>query len=371
MLNGDRLLETFLEYVQIDSETLNEKNMSQRVASDLRTLGLEVWTDDAGASFGSNGVNVYARMAGDSPSSPMLFSAHVDTVKPGNGIVPIVRDGIISSEGDTILAADDKSAVAAVVEALRTVRENNLAHRTVEVIFSIAEEGGLHGIKNADLSALTAKKSVVLDAGGDVGHIITSAPGQMSFEAHITGKAAHAGACPEEGISAIQAAAAGIASMKLLRVDHETTANIAVFKSEYPTNIVPDDAHIMGEARSHDPQKLSLQTEHMKKCLEDACDKYGAKLTCKIDTVYRSYRFDDDDPIVTEVRDACERIGIEPKIASTGGGSDANVMNYRGIKSIVLSTGMDAIHTKSERITVKNLTDTARLCIALMTGGRA
>ncbi|MDR1472749.1 MAG: M20/M25/M40 family metallo-hydrolase [Synergistaceae bacterium] len=371
MIDSDRMLETFLEYVRIDSETLNEKNMSRRVAADLEGLGLEVWTDDAGAKFGSNGSNVYARMTGNSPLGPLLFSAHVDTVKPGNGIRPVVEGGAVTSGTDTVLGADDKSGVAAVVEALRTIKDKNRAHRTVEVMFSIAEEGGLRGAKNADMSGLTAKKSVVLDAGGDVGHIITSAPGQINFEAWVKGRAAHAGACPEEGVSALQAAAEGIASMNLLRVDHETTANIAVFKSEHPTNIVPDDAHIVGEARSHDARKLSLQMEHMKRCLEDACLKHGARLECKVETVYASYKFDDDDPLVAEVRDACARIGIEPAIHSTGGGSDANVMNRNGIKAIVLSTGMEAIHTKSERITLKNLTDTARLCLALMTGGPA
>jgi tripeptide aminopeptidase len=301
----------------------------------------------------------------------MLFSAHVDTVKPGNGIKPIVKGEVISSGTETILGADDKSAAAAIIEALRTIKERDLAHRTVEVMFSIAEEGGLRGVKNADMSGLTAKQCVVLDAGGDVGHIITSAPGQIHFDALVTGRAAHAGACPEEGVSALQAAAAGIAAMKLLRVDHETTANISVFKSEHPTNIVPDDAHIAGEARSHSAQKLALQTEHMRQSLQDACDRYGAHLTCHVETVYESYKFTDGDPLVAEAKDACARIGIEPIIQSTGGGSDANVMNQNGIKAIVLSTGMDAIHTKSERITKKNLIDTARLCVALMTGGAA
>lgn len=366
MINQERLLKTFLEYVQIDSETGNEKNMGERLIKDLEALGCKVWKDNAGEKIESNGFNVYAKLDGDDSMEPLLFSAHMDTVKPGNGVKPVVADGIIKSSGDTILGGDDKSGVVGIIEALSVVREKSMKHRPVEVLFSVSEEGGMRGAKNADYTQFASREAVVLDSGGNVGAVMTAAPGQIKFNATVTGKSAHAGVAPETGINAIQAAAAGIAAMKLLRIDEETTANIATFKSEYATNIVPEKAVIYGEVRSRSVEKLNAQADHMKTCMEEACKKYGATLELDLETAYLSYTIAAEDPLVKKVEDACGKIGVSMKIGASGGGSDANIMNHNGLKAVVLGTGMDKVHTTAEQITVQNLNDTAHLCLALM-----
>ena len=234
-------------------------------------------------------------------------------------------------------------------------------------MFSIAEEGGMRGVKNADFSKLDAKEALVFDSSGDVGKVITSAPGQVKFNAVVTGKSAPAGVAPETGINAIQAAAAGVAAMKLLRIDEETTANIATFKAEYATNIVPEKAVIYGEVRSRSIDKLNAQAAHMKQCMEEACAKFGAQLHLDMDTAYLAYSIADDDPLVRKVCAALETIGVKPQISASGGGSDSNVMNHSGRKALVLGTGMDKVHTTAEQITVENLNNTAKLRLALMT----
>lgn len=367
MINNERLLQRFFEYVQIDSESGNEKNVADRLLKDLNELGCEAWSDKAGEGFGSNGYNVYARLKGDSSLEPLIFSAHMDTVKPGNGVKPVVADGIIKSAGDTVLGGDDKSGVAAIVESLQCIAEEKLTHRPVEILFTICEETGLRGSKSADFSKFTAKKALVLDSSGNVGKIMISAPGQIKFSAEVTGKSAHAGVAPETGINAIQAAAAGVSAMNLLRIDEETTANISVFTSDYATNIVPEKALVKGEVRSRGTDKLNAQAEHMKKCMQDACDRYGAKLRLEMETAYLSYKIAPDDDLVGLVSDACRKIGVEPETASSGGGSDANIMNHNGIKSIVLATGMDKVHTTSEQLTIENLENITKLCLKLMT----
>lgn len=366
MISNVRLLQRFLEYVQIDSESGNEKGMAERLLNDLAALGCEVWRDNAGANCNSDGYNVYARLPGDPSLEPIIFSAHMDTVKPGKGVKPVVSDGLIKSSGDTVLGGDDKSGVAAIVEAINAIADNNLAHRTIEVLFTISEEAGLKGSKNADFSKLTAKNALVLDSSGEVGIIIVSAPGQIKFKATVTGKAAHAGVAPEAGINAIQAAAAGVAAMKLLRIDDETTANISVFTADYASNIVPEKAEIRGEIRSRSVDKLNAQAEHMKRCMDEACAKYNAKLDLDLDTAYLSYSIDPDDPLVVSALEACRKIGVQPSTAASGGGSDANVMNVGGIKSIVLATGMDKVHTTSEQLKIDSLENTAKLCLELM-----
>ncbi len=364
-MNSQRLVDTFLKYIQIDSESFSEKAMADAVMADLAEIGCEVYTDNCGEKFGSNAGNVYAVLKGDEEKEPILFSAHMDTVKPGIGVKPVIKDGVIYSDGTTVLSGDDKSGVAAVVEALRTVKEENLCHPTIEVVFSICEEVGLLGSSNMDYSRITAKKAVVLDSSGDAGRIITSAPGQVKIDGYFIGKSAHAGIAPESGISAIQIAAEAVSNMKLLRIDKETTANIGTFSCEGATNIVAEKVHFVAEARSLNREKLAAQTLHMTQCIDNACKKFGGKFEGKVLELYQPYSKPDDDNLVQQVVKACEEVGLVAEIASTGGGSDANNMNQNGISAVVLGTGMANVHTVNEFITIKNLEDTAKLCLQL------
>ena len=219
MINQARVTQTFLDYVQIDSETHFEREMTARLVADLEALGLPVTTDEAGKAAGSDGANVYCHLEGDPNSDCILFSAHMDTVTPGKGVRPQIRDGYIYSDGTTILGADDKSGIAAILEALRTLLESGVPHRPMDILFTIREEGGLNGSANVDYGRLKAKYGVVLDASNDVGKIVSSAPGQIRIYADIYGRKAHAGSDPEKGVSAIQAAAVAVSRMRLQRID--------------------------------------------------------------------------------------------------------------------------------------------------------
>ncbi len=219
----------------------------------------------------------------------MIF-AHMDTVVPGCGVKPVVENGRIKSDGTTVLGGDDKAAIAAMLEAARTVFEESLPHRTVQFIFTVREESGLLGARSLDLTRLHSGEALVLDAGGPVGTLVLAAPGRAVINAKIIGRKAHAGMAPEEGVSAVQAAAQGVAHMKLLRIDSETTANIGTFCCENPINIVPDLVVIKGEARSIDAEKLNGQLADMQKCLQSACDVTGAVLECENEVEHVGYR---------------------------------------------------------------------------------
>ena len=367
MINEKRLLDTFIGYAMIDSETKNEKAMGEKLVEDLKALGLEVKTDKAGEGFGSNGFNVCAYLPGTIPGEPTIMCAHMDTVTPGNGIKPLIDDGIIHTDGSTILSGDDKSGIAAIMEAVKVIKEQNLPCRNTEILFTIGEEGGMNGVKNMDLSMIKGKEAMVFDASGDVGKILTCGPGQIKIFATIIGRSSHAGLAPEEGISAIQVAAKGIAKMNLLRIDEETTCNIGTLKAEYATNIVPEKAEFVAEVRSRNLDKLNAQAAHMQTCLQDACDEMGAKLEIELKTNYVSFNVANDDPMVQRVFESCKRIGCEPMTAKGGGGSDANVMALHGIKPVVLSTGMTKVHTTGETLKIENLNKCAELVLDLMT----
>ena len=365
MINKERLLSTFLDYVQIDSESTHEGAIAARVAEDLKAIGCQISVDDSAAKTGSETGNLYAVLPGSMEEEPILFAAHMDTVVPGVGVKPVIENGVIRSSGDTVLGGDDKSGIAAIVEALRTIVENNLPHPTIEALFTVCEEVGLRGSRNMDYSRITAKKAAVLDSSGDAGKIIVAAPGQYKLNAAVIGRRAHAGVAPEEGISAIQVLAEAISNMKLLRIDEETTANIGAISASYATNIVPERAELVGECRSRRDDKLEAQGRHMMDCLQAACDKFGATLEGGLTKAYSAYSYTEDDPFVQELMAACRKAGLEPTLAASGGGSDANNMSTHGLKALVLGTGMAKVHTVQEEITVKNLEDTAALVLAI------
>lgn len=366
MINNERLIRTFLEYVQISSESKNEKAVSEKITADLDSLGLSTYADESGKKIGSNGNNIYCILPGSKDIEPMLFSAHMDTVKPGMDIKPYIEDGYIKSKGDTVLGSDDKAGICAILEALRIVKESKIPHGTIEAVFTICEEEGLLGAKNIDYSRLKSKKAVVIDCSGTSGKIVTQAPGQIKLFSRIIGKPSHAGLAPENGISAIMVAAEAIANMKLLRIDHETTANIGTLKAEGATNIVSPQAQLVAEARSLSLEKLQIQVNHMVSCLQNAVKKYGADVEINTETSYYPFKINQEDEYVLLIKEKCRELGIEVKIASSGGGSDANIYNQNGILAVNIGVGMELVHTADERLNIQEFEKTANLVAALM-----
>ena len=367
MVNEKRLIESFVELVKIDSVSGEERNLADFLIEKLEGFGLDVIVDQAGEKVKSNSGNIIARLKGNIKKvTPIMFSAHMDTVVPGKNIKPI-RDGEkIVSSGETILGADDKAAIAALLEALHIIKEKNISHGDIEIVFSICEEIGLHGAKNLDISSLNARMAFVLDAGGQVGRIITTAPSQNSLELIIYGKAAHAGANPEEGINAIQVAGFTLSRMKLGRIDEETTANIGVISGGKATNIVPDKVTLKGEVRSRKEEKLEKYTEQLKKIAEDTAQKFKAKAEVKINREYYCYNLSTDDQVVKIATKAVKNMGLQPLLCPSGGGSDANVFNKKGFPSIVLAVGMEKVHTVDEYTLVKNLKNTAGCILSII-----
>lgn len=366
MIDEKRLLDRFLKYVQIDSPTKYEKEFADYLMKEMEKMGLEVHMDDAGEKVGSNSGNVIGRLKGNTDGETILFSAHMDTVSPGKGIKPVIKDGVIYSDGTTVLGGDDKAGIAAILEAIETVIEKGIPHGDIEVVFSIYEEGGLYGAKNLDYTKLKAKKGFVLDSGGNPGEIIIQGPAQNKIYAKFIGKEAHAGVAPENGISAIQMAAEAISNMKLLRIDEETTANIGVISGGEATNIVTKEVKIQGEARSLSDEKLQKQTEHMVKCCEEAAQKFGGRVEVEVDHSYGAFKVEEDAEIVQKVKEACRNIGLEPYTTSSGGGSDTNILNANGIVAVNLGIGERKPHTVEEHIHIKDLENAARLVLEII-----
>ncbi len=366
MINEKRVLERFLEYVQIDSPTKEELNFANFLKDEMIRLGLEVYMDDAGEKVGSNSGNLVGRLKANCEGETILFSSHMDTVSPSRGIKPQIKNGVIYSDGTTILGGDDKAGIAAIMEALEIIKESKMAHGEIEVAFTIFEEGGLFGAKNLDYSKLNAKKAFVMDSGGAPGVIIVQGPAQNKIDAKFIGKEAHAGVEPEKGISAIQMASEAISKMHLLRIDNETTANIGSISGGSVTNIVTKEVEIKAEARSLENSKLEKQTNHMVKCCQDAAEKFGGKVELSVENVYGAFKIDDNHDLVKSVKQACENLGFHAETKTSGGGSDTNILNINGIEAINLGIGGSNHHSLEESIKIIDLENAARLALEII-----
>ena len=364
MINESRLLAQFMDFVRIDSPSGHEGAMARCAAQELESMGLETVCCRAG-EYETDGCSVLARLPGEGES--VLLTAHLDTVSPGCGVEPVLEDGVIRSRGETVLGGDDKSGVCAILEAVRAILENKLPHRPAEILFTVGEERGMDGAKALDVSLLRSRVGFVFDASGSVGRMVVSAPGQMEIRAQVHGRKAHAGNAPEKGISAIQVMAKGIAAMNLLRIDEETTCNIGAIHADFATNIVPDYAEFTAEVRSRNEEKMHAQAAHMHSCMETACEAAGAQLDWAQEVCYFTYCHGAGAKPVAMASRALEAIGCAPRPEAGGGGSDANVLNRRGLSCVVLGTGMTDVHTTKESIAVRDLCDCARLALALLT----
>ena len=367
MVNEKRMLDEFLEMVKINSPTKGEREISDFVKKRLTKMGLEITEDNVGQKIGGTSGNIIAFLKGNVPGAPrLLFSAHLDCVEPCKNVKPIIKDGIITSSGDTILGGDNKAGLAAAMEGIRIILENNIPHGDIQIIFTVAEEGGVSGSKNLDPSIIKADYGYILDSTGTPGQIITKAPGQNKINVTIHGKTAHAGLAPEEGINAIIVAGKALATLKDGRIDFETTANVGIINGGIATNIVSDKVTIICEARSHNAQKLQKQTEHMIKTFETIAIANNTQAEIQIEKSYDSYSIDEETHIISIVKKAAASIGLTPSTAATGGGSDANFFNKYGLPSVVLANGTAKVHTTSEHLAEKDLYDTGRLVVAII-----
>ncbi len=377
MINSERLIDTFLALVQIDSLSREEAEVAAYLVGELKGLGARVRVDSAGTKVGGNTGNVIASFPGTRTGEPILLSAHMDTVVPGRGIRPIREADRIRTDGTTILAADDKSGLAIILEVLKVLIERKEGHSPIEVVFTICEEVGLVGAKHLDIEGLKSRHGLVLDSC-PADALFTRGPAADKLEFTVHGIAAHAGVSPEDGISAIRVAAEAIARMRLGRIDPETTANIGLIEGGRAVNIVPDRVVVRGEARSHDELKLEAQSAHMAGCFEEAAKAHRlvggdrertARVDPKIERDYPSMTLGEGAPVVRWVTKAAEKLGVRITCQKTGGGCDANIFNAHGFNVANLGTGMREIHTVNEYLLLGEFRQTAGVVLEVIRAG--
>ncbi|GGE54152.1 tripeptidase T [Priestia taiwanensis] len=367
MVNQERLVNEFLELVQVDSETKYEAEIAKVLKEKFEALGVEVFEDDTTAITGHGAGNLICTLKGTKEGvDTIYFTSHMDTVVPGKGVKPSIVDDVIVTDGTTILGADDKTGLSALLEAVKVLKEKNIEHGDIQFIITVGEESGLVGAKALDSSLVTAKFGYALDSTGDVGEIVVAAPTQAKIIAKIYGKTAHAGVAPERGVSAITMAAKAIAKMPLGRIDEETTANIGRFQGGQATNIVCDYVEILAEARSLINEKMEVQAAKMKEAFESVAKEMGGRAEVDVEVMYPGFKFADGDHVVEVAKRAMEKIGRTPSLHHSGGGSDANVIAGFGVPTVNLAVGYEDIHTTSEKMPISELVKTAEAVVAII-----
>ncbi len=381
LVQRDRLYKMFSELVELDALSFQERKSADYVKRVLTDLNAEVYEDeawkhyieifttDAGeekARFIGNPTetispdllagNVYGFVKGELPGAPILFCAHLDTVPPGIGKEAVLgKDGVIQSKGETVLGADDFAGVVQILEAVRIMQENKIPHRSLELIFPIAEEVYTKGSRYLDYSRIHSKEAYVLDVSGPIGIASLQAPTILSFEIIIEGRSAHAGFAPEEGIHAIAVAANAISQLEMGRIGKDSTRNIGTIQGGNATNIVPSKVTLGGEIRSNYHEKAISLLDETRDIFEKVAETVGANIQIYYEVEMKAYKVEEEADIIQKFQAACRELSIQLTFTTTFGGSDNNNIVQNGIEGVVLSCGMQQVHTTQEFVTMEDL----------------
>ena len=356
MINRDRLIKTFCDLVRIDSPSGEEGQVAIELQKQLEALGLTAATDDYG--------NLIATDGGD---DPLLLSAHMDTVEPGRGVSPLVEGDRILTDGSTILGGDCKAGVAAILEALESIKEDGTPHRGVEVALTREEEIGLVGARNLDFSMISAKEAVVFDGEGPVSQITSASPTYISFDIEITGRAAHAGVEPEKGLSAIRIASEIISGLPQGRLDDETTFNVGTIAGGTVRNTVPETTVVRGEFRTRNLETLVSIQQQVEEAIGNVRHSYPeAVIEVRFETEFETYTLEESDRSTNLVVTTLQSLGMEAVMRPSGGGTDGNVFRQNGISAVVVGMADHNMHTVREYVTIPDLVDAAHLCETLL-----
>lgn len=368
MVNTDRILKNFTSMVALDSPSFDERLVCEYIKNYLKSIGIDSFAEDnAGDKINGTTGNLIVKVDGEINAEPLLFSSHMDTVEPSHGKQAVIHDdGTITSAGDTVLGSDDLAGVVSILEALTVIKENNIPHRPLEIVFTVSEETHGGGVTHLDYSGIKSKQAYVFDLDGEVGTAASSAPTILTYEAKFIGKSAHAGFASHLGVHAIKAAALAATNIPCGAIDNGVTANVGIIEGGKATNIVPDLCKITGEIRCFDDSMSDVKYSEVKKICEDAAAQFGAKVEMTFAKHILAFNVADDNRVVKRFKSVCSDMGLSGECTPTFGGSDNNVLAQHGIDGIVVSTAMNNCHSVDEFTTVDGLKKAAELCLNLM-----
>lgn len=366
MIDRQRMLERFVDLVETDNSTGQEQAVSRKLREMLAQVGVTMTEDDAGPKVGGNAGNLYGYIPGTLDLPPVLLSSHMDAVEPAKGKKAVVHeDGTITSDGTTVLGADDLAGLNVILEAVISVLESGRPHRPIELLFTVGEETYCTGIHEFDFSKIRSREAYVYDLTGPIGGASNEAPSILSYKGTFLGRAAHAGFSPEKGIHAIQAAATAIANLSCGHV-RDTTVSVGTIHGGTADNVVPESCVVTGEIRGLLDASARRELENVRRTMERAAEQFGAELRFEDKTLVMAYKVEPTEPVAKRFYAACGQVGVEPKLMPTYGGSDNNPFFQYGIHGLVVAPGMNNCHSCSEYTSIQDMEKAAELTEAML-----
>ena len=367
-INEGRLKSTFIKLVGVPCPSCDEKQEADLLVKKLQELGMEPKVDRAGEQCGGTTGNVWGFLKGDVPGALRLFfEAHMDSVAPTTGTNVIEKDGVLYSDGTTTLGGDDKSGVAAVLEAMQCIIENDLPHGDIQVCFTIGEETGSYGVRYMDKTMIQADAGYCMDCGGHPGAIFNASPKAINLKLRVKGKSAHAGLEPEKGINAIMLAADALHALPAYgRIDEETTLSVDMIDGGLDPNIVPEACEIVIDMRCPNQTKLERLKNETVEIFRNVVEAKGGAVEVAVKEVAPGVNLNTDHATVKLAATAAEKLGFPVSTGFTGGCSDANFLCGMGLPTVLLATGMDKIHTTEERLALEDLYNAASWVLGIV-----
>lgn len=362
-MNKKRLVDTFVELIQIHSPSKKEGAFAKHMIALFEGLGAQIYLDEGYKIYGGDAPSIIVKFKGSLEGEGITMAAHMDVIEPNAGVKPLIEGNIIKTDGTTTLGGDDKGGIASIVEVLRTIKENNLSHRDLFVVLTPCEEIGMLGAKHFDWTKVPAdmrpaKNMIVVDNAGAAGLIAHSAPSKYDFEIEFKGRNAHAGIEPEKGINAILMAAEAMTLMNTGRIDELTTANVSKISSDFPSNVVPDVCKLSGEVRSHSEETILKMLDSFEEVCKKTAEKFGGSYAMKKACDYPVLKPCDDLKFAKEFAKSYEAIGVKAELKVIGGGSDSNIFANEGFNSIIIGVGMNQVHTVDEYLEISEMEKT-------------
>lgn len=366
-IQEERLLNEFIRWAKINAPSQYEKNISIEILDKLKTLGFTTKFDEAHKNFDGEIGNLYAYWEGTDPDlEPIMFSTHMDTVLPTEGLQVEIRDGVIYSDGTTILGADDRAALASYFEAIESIQEQNIPCGPIELILTVNEQKGLTGSRYLEKDLVKSKKGYVFDSSGDVGQIIQQGPYSSKFIIDVHGKSSHIGLNPTEGNSAFHIASHIILNIEVGEIDKETLVNIGEIHGGELTSIIPGHVQLIGEVRAFTKERHDEILDEIFKVAKEEAEKQNGSVQVQTLKKYSGFKINDQHELVQNAIQAGENLGLPYYQTRTLGGADTNNLNEHGIEVITLGNGFRNIHTFQEHISIENLNNTSRYTLALI-----
>ncbi|MBN1540753.1 M20/M25/M40 family metallo-hydrolase [candidate division KSB1 bacterium] len=355
----ERMYRLFVDLAGIDAVSLHEKPIADHLTDWFSRRGLTVEMDDAGQKCGSDCGNLLVRIPGT--DEPLMLVAHLDTVAPTAGLQPILEDDIIRSDGQTILGADNRAGVAVILYAVEQLLAHKRPHRSLELVFTIAEELGMLGALALDFSSLQAREAYIFDCSREIGSYVFQTPTAIDFDIDFYGKAAHSGVNPERGINALSMALPVLQAIPVGRVDAKTVANIGTIRGGQAINVVPDQVEVTGEMRSFDSTTLEKLTQSIQDSCLQAAQKHNGRIEPHFKVGFQGFTLSQDNPVVERLLRVLERLEISGNPLVYYGGSDANVFNANGIQALNIGIGASNPHSTDEQIALSDLLSGAQI----------